>query len=250
MPALGHAVLVEIGGDLAVAGAAVRPWRVDVAEVPGGAAYRVDLTHGGLATSSVLARTWTSDRGHEHHVIDPRTSRPADGPVRTATVWAPTAVAANTWSTAAIVWGDSAAGTPPRGRSRRPAGRHRGPRHDARRLAGRRGGGGMTLWYLARAAGFAALFAATASVTLGALASGTRTHDAQSRDRRVLRQLAHRSAAVVTLAMLALHVDAAGPRQLRRRQPARRPGAVHGRLPRLRGRARHASRRTACSSSP
>ena len=69
----------------------------------------------------------------------------------------------------------------------------------------------MTLWYLARAAGFAALFAATASVILGALASGTRSHDAQShdaqsRDRRVLRQLAHRSAAIVTIAMLALHV--------------------------------------------
>jgi thiamine biosynthesis lipoprotein len=105
---LGHAVLVEIGGDLAVAGRPLRPWRVDVAEVPGGTAYRVDLTHGGLATSSVLARSWTSDRGHEHHVIDPRTSRPADGPVRTATVWAPSAVAANTWSTAAIVWGDAA----------------------------------------------------------------------------------------------------------------------------------------------
>ncbi|MEP9361645.1 hypothetical protein ABLE68_01680 [Nocardioides sp. CN2-186] len=64
----------------------------------------------------------------------------------------------------------------------------------------------MTLWYLARAAGFAALVAATASVTLGALASSARTHDARSRDRRVLRQLAHRSAAVVTVAMLALHV--------------------------------------------
>lgn len=64
----------------------------------------------------------------------------------------------------------------------------------------------MTLWYLARAAGFAALLAATASVTLGALASGSRTHEPRGRDRRVLRQLAHRSAAVVTIAMLALHV--------------------------------------------
>jgi sulfoxide reductase heme-binding subunit YedZ len=64
----------------------------------------------------------------------------------------------------------------------------------------------VTLWYLARAAGFAALFAATASVTLGALASGARTLDARTQDRRVLRQLAHRSAAVMTLAMLAVHV--------------------------------------------
>lgn len=64
----------------------------------------------------------------------------------------------------------------------------------------------MTLWYLARAAGFAALIAATTSVSLGALASGSRTGDPLSRDRRILRQLAHRSAAVVTVAMLALHV--------------------------------------------
>ena len=57
---LGTAALVEIGGDVAVAGEPARPWRVDVAEVDGGPAYRVDLTHGGLATSSVLAREWTS----------------------------------------------------------------------------------------------------------------------------------------------------------------------------------------------
>jgi thiamine biosynthesis lipoprotein len=105
---LGLPALVEIGGDLSVAGPVSQPWRIDVAEVAGDPAYRVDLSHGGLATSSVLARAWTSDRGAEHHVIDPRTSRPARGTVRTATVWAPTAVEANTWSTAAIVWGDSA----------------------------------------------------------------------------------------------------------------------------------------------
>lgn len=106
---LGHAVLVGIGGDLAVAGVGESPWHVDVSEVVGGPVHRVDVTYGGLATSSVLSRAWTSDRGAEHHVIDPVTGRPAVGSVRTATVWAPTAVAANTWSTAAIVWGASAA---------------------------------------------------------------------------------------------------------------------------------------------
>lgn len=64
----------------------------------------------------------------------------------------------------------------------------------------------MTLWYLARAAGFIALFAATASVTLGALGSSRRPHLGVGHDRRILQQFAHRSAAVVTLAMLALHV--------------------------------------------
>ena len=57
----------------------------------------------------------------------------------------------------------------------------------------------MTLWFLARAAGFVALLAASLTVALGATASSTR------RDGRILAQLVHRSAAVITLAMLGLH---------------------------------------------
>jgi sulfoxide reductase heme-binding subunit YedZ len=57
----------------------------------------------------------------------------------------------------------------------------------------------MTLWFLARAAGFVALLAASLTVVLGAAGSSSRD------DRRVLAWLVHRSAAVVTLAMLGLH---------------------------------------------
>jgi methionine sulfoxide reductase heme-binding subunit len=67
----------------------------------------------------------------------------------------------------------------------------------------------MTLWYPARAAGFVALLSATITVTLGALGSSARptgrSPDAAHLDRRVLAQLVHRSAAVITLAMLGLH---------------------------------------------
>jgi sulfoxide reductase heme-binding subunit YedZ len=67
----------------------------------------------------------------------------------------------------------------------------------------------MTLWYLARAAGFVALFAATITVALGALGSSARPTgdgvDEAHLGRRVLAQLVHRSAAVITLAMLGLH---------------------------------------------
>lgn len=59
----------------------------------------------------------------------------------------------------------------------------------------------MTLWFVARSAGFVALLAATATVTLGA--AGT----ASSADRRMVAQLVHRSAAVLALAMLGLHVS-------------------------------------------
>lgn len=58
----------------------------------------------------------------------------------------------------------------------------------------------MTLWFVARAAGFVALLAASLTVALGAGGSSTARFDG-----RILAQLVHRSAAVLTLAMLGLH---------------------------------------------
>ncbi|GAA3653246.1 hypothetical protein GCM10022237_11360 [Nocardioides ginsengisoli] len=57
----------------------------------------------------------------------------------------------------------------------------------------------MTLWFLARSAGFVALLAASVTVALGALGSSSRG------ERRIVAHLVHRSAAVLTLAMLGLH---------------------------------------------
>jgi sulfoxide reductase heme-binding subunit YedZ len=57
----------------------------------------------------------------------------------------------------------------------------------------------VTLWFLARAAGFVALLSASLTVALGAAGSSSR------RDGRIVTQLVHRSAAAVTLAMLGLH---------------------------------------------
>ncbi|GAA5143673.1 hypothetical protein GCM10023340_09600 [Nocardioides marinquilinus] len=57
----------------------------------------------------------------------------------------------------------------------------------------------MTLWFLARAAGLVALLAASVAVALGAAGSASR------RDGRAVLQLVHRSAAVLTLALLGLH---------------------------------------------
>lgn len=64
----------------------------------------------------------------------------------------------------------------------------------------------MTIWLLARSTGFVALLAFTASTVLGALAA-SRTSESRIKhiDRRFLLQMAHRSAAVLGLAMLATH---------------------------------------------
>lgn len=98
----GVPALVGIGGDLSAAGE--HDWRVDVAEVEGGPSVRIGLTSGGLATSSVVGRRWVGSDGRPaHHVVDPRTGQPATGLWRTATVAAPTALAANVVSTWAMV---------------------------------------------------------------------------------------------------------------------------------------------------
>jgi FAD:protein FMN transferase len=106
----GCAVLVEIGGDLRAAGEPVQPWVITVAERAGDPGVLVTLGHGGLTTSTRTVRRWETPHGSAHHVIDPRTGRPADGPWRTASVWAPTAVRANTFSTALVATGEAAVG--------------------------------------------------------------------------------------------------------------------------------------------
>ena len=65
----------------------------------------------------------------------------------------------------------------------------------------------MTLWYLARALGFVALLAFTASTALGALAT-TAPRTAVGRRDRLVRQLVHRSVAVLGLVTLTLHAAA------------------------------------------
>jgi thiamine biosynthesis lipoprotein len=105
----GGAALVEVGGDVGTAGRPGRPWQVDVAETRGGHATRVAVDAGGLATSSTVGRRWTTHDGHAvHHLVDPTTGRPAESGWRTVSVWAPTAVLANTLSTAAVVRGPAA----------------------------------------------------------------------------------------------------------------------------------------------
>jgi thiamine biosynthesis lipoprotein len=109
----GTGVLVSLGGDVSVAGLAPDAgWPVRVADdhaAPlgdGGPVFAVAA--GGLATSGTTVRRWKAGNVTLHHIIDPRTGRPADTPWRTVTVAAGTCVEANVASTAAIVLGDEA----------------------------------------------------------------------------------------------------------------------------------------------
>jgi thiamine biosynthesis lipoprotein len=100
----GCGALVEIGGDLAVAGPR-RDWQITVAERLGAPSDRVALRAGGMATSTTKVRHWSLDGVAMHHIIDPATGRPARGPWQTVTVAADSALTANACSTGAIVMG-------------------------------------------------------------------------------------------------------------------------------------------------
>jgi thiamine biosynthesis lipoprotein len=111
--ATGTAVLVSLGGDIAVVGEPpAGGWSVRIAEdnaapleAPG---PTVAISSGGLATSGTTLRRWASADGPLHHIVDPRTGRPAKAYWRTVTVAAASCVDANTASTAAIVLGEQA----------------------------------------------------------------------------------------------------------------------------------------------
>lgn len=106
---LGCPALVSLGGDLRIAAPDGGPWQVAVSERPGqGPDTIVAITEGGLATSSTRVRRWTADGVERHHVVDPRTGRPATEVWRTVTAVAPTATGANTATTAAVVLGHDA----------------------------------------------------------------------------------------------------------------------------------------------
>jgi thiamine biosynthesis lipoprotein len=105
----GTGVLVNLGGDVAMAGEPPDGgWRVRVtddhgagAEAPG---QTVLLQGGGLATSSTTVRRWEG----AHHIVDPATGESCAVVWRTVSVAARSCVAANAASTASVVRGASA----------------------------------------------------------------------------------------------------------------------------------------------
>jgi thiamine biosynthesis lipoprotein ApbE len=114
--ATGGGVLVSLGGDVAVSGPPPDGgWRIRVQDVSGrpedpptGPSAVVAVRTGGLATSSTAARRWRRGGDVLHHILDPRTGRPAAPVWRTVSVAAATCTDANIASTAAIIRGRAA----------------------------------------------------------------------------------------------------------------------------------------------
>jgi thiamine biosynthesis lipoprotein len=109
----GGGVLVSLGGDISVAGdPPAEGWLIQASEDSNAPIEEgeetISLRSGGIATSSTTVRRWTRGGVALHHIIDPATGLPSDGPWRTATVVGGTCVDANIASTAAIVMGQAA----------------------------------------------------------------------------------------------------------------------------------------------
>ncbi len=105
---LGCGALVSLGGDIATAGPPpTGGWRIHVTDDhrarPGTPGQTVSIVSGGLATSSVTTRRWTSNGMNRHHIIDPATGAPVQGMWRTTSVAAATCTDANIATTAALV---------------------------------------------------------------------------------------------------------------------------------------------------
>ncbi len=102
--------IVNAGGDLVVAGSkGGRPWRVGIQHPrdPERFLRVVEPRPGALVTSGDYERFYEWEGERVHHILDPRTGRPAGG-CRSVTVWASRAIDADALATAVFVLGPDA----------------------------------------------------------------------------------------------------------------------------------------------
>ena len=96
--------LVNLGGDLrALGGSEGKPWKVSVDnpfDPKGPPAVRLQIADRGLATSTSLIRRWQQGGAERHHLIDPRSGRPAEARLASVTV-----IAAHGWQAEALAKG-------------------------------------------------------------------------------------------------------------------------------------------------
>jgi thiamine biosynthesis lipoprotein len=105
--------LVNVGGDVSVAGAAPpEGWPIGIAvdsSTPGDDVDQVvAIRHGGLASSSTVVRTWMLGTEKVHHIVDPSTGYSSPPYWTLVSASGASCVDANAVTTAAVVWGERA----------------------------------------------------------------------------------------------------------------------------------------------
>lgn len=104
-------VAIDCAGDIRLGGRRPTPRPVEI-ESPfdGSTLHTFQIRHGGVATSGIGKRSWLKDGLPAHHLLDPRTGRPAFSGVVQATALAPTALEAEVLAKAAVLSGPERAG--------------------------------------------------------------------------------------------------------------------------------------------
>ena len=100
---------MDLGGDIAVFGHRCdgQSWviAVDDPTEPGADLAVIQMERGAVATSSRVRRRWVSDGLDAHHLIDPRTGRPAITDLLSVSVVASSAMWAEVYAKAALIAG-------------------------------------------------------------------------------------------------------------------------------------------------
>jgi thiamine biosynthesis lipoprotein len=101
------AFAVDCCGDLRVGGRAGLRRRIRVEDPRGGGPlHELSVAEGAIATSGTTRRGWTGPDGRPaHHLLDPRSGRPAETGVVQATALAPTGLLAEIYAKAALLSG-------------------------------------------------------------------------------------------------------------------------------------------------
>ena len=108
---LGGGFLVNLGGDIAVAGSLpAGGWQIGIDSDGPRRAPGVTSNGQAIATSSVVRRSWTTDEGRRHHLVDPRTGRSEATPWAQVSCAGTSALEANAASSAAVLLGEEAVG--------------------------------------------------------------------------------------------------------------------------------------------
>jgi thiamine biosynthesis lipoprotein len=101
--------MVQASGDLALYGGTTdRPWPIAIEDPsqPGEPLAELEVLAGGISTSAPTWRRFEADGTVYHHLLDPRTGRPARG-VRSVTLIAPSATRSDALDTGIFVMGDA-----------------------------------------------------------------------------------------------------------------------------------------------
>lgn len=101
--------VVDLGGNVAVRGrkADGEPWRVGIRNPQGeGIVGRVELSNASAVTSGVYERCFFVDGVRYHHIVDPKTGRPAQTDLASATVLAARSLDAEGFSTTLLALGE------------------------------------------------------------------------------------------------------------------------------------------------